>query len=131
MSMQSITWYIAGPMTGLPDYNYPAFHEAEAWIREHLGHGEIINPATEFNGDQTLPREVYLRRALENVARADALFLLPGWQSSQGACIEVIAADAIGAGIVTVTRVDDPEDDDDRSPIEQAAMALAELVRDQ
>ena len=35
--------YIAGPMTGLPDSNYPAFHAAEARLQA-LGH-EPHNPA--------------------------------------------------------------------------------------
>lgn len=35
--------YIAGPMTGLPDNNYPAFHEAAARLRKRCWHVE--NPA--------------------------------------------------------------------------------------
>ena len=35
--------YIAGPMTGLPDFNYPAFNAAAAKLRA-LGL-EVLNPA--------------------------------------------------------------------------------------
>lgn len=43
--------YIAGPMTGLPDLDFPAFHEAAAKLRAQ-GH-EVINPA-EINADPTM-----------------------------------------------------------------------------
>lgn len=85
------TWYIAGPMTGRPDWNYPAFMEAETWLREREPEARIINPAAEFDGDTTLPRETYLRRALANVASCDRMLLLPGWRESRGACLEVVA----------------------------------------
>lgn len=84
-------WYIAGPMTGIEDWNYPAFHEAERWLREHFPGDEIINPATCFDGNTTLPREHYMRAALVNVAKCDALLLLPGWDTSIGACTEIVA----------------------------------------
>lgn len=92
-------WYIAGPMTGIEDWNYPAFHEAERWLREHFPGDEIINPAACFDGDTTLPREHYMRAALGNVAKCDALLLLDRWTTSAGACTEVVAAYAIGAAI--------------------------------
>ena len=92
-------WYIAGPMTGIEDWNYPAFHEAERWLREHFPGDEIINPATGFDGDTTLPREHYMRAALVNVAKCDRVYLLDGWRQSRGACMEVIAARECGAEI--------------------------------
>lgn len=47
--------YISGPMTGLPDFNFPAFHDAAARLRER-GH-EVANPAeinSEAGGDLSL-----------------------------------------------------------------------------
>ena len=35
--------YIAGPMTCLPEYNFPAFHSTAAHLRG-MGH-EVLNPA--------------------------------------------------------------------------------------
>ena len=35
--------YIAGPMTGIKDFNFPAFFEAEKQLNK-LGH-EVYNPA--------------------------------------------------------------------------------------
>lgn len=92
-------WYIAGPMTGIEDWNYPAFHEAERWLREHFPGDEIINPATCFDGNTTLPREHYMRAALVNVAKCDRVYLLDGWRQSRGACLEVLAATVCGAEI--------------------------------
>lgn len=37
------TLYIAGPMSGLPDHNYPAFHDA-ASVLTKAGYS-ILNPA--------------------------------------------------------------------------------------
>ena len=36
-------WYLAGPITGLPDLNYPVFHAEAARLRA-LGY-EVVNPA--------------------------------------------------------------------------------------
>lgn len=82
--------YIAGPMTGLPNYNYDAFHfAAEAWRAEGW---EVLNPAEHFDGDQTLPRATYLRKAMETVLEADAIATLPGWLTSAGARLEMAMA---------------------------------------
>lgn len=40
--------YLAGPMTGLPDFNYPAFHAAAAAWR--AAGWTVANPAENFNG---------------------------------------------------------------------------------
>jgi hypothetical protein len=73
-------------MTGLPDFNYPAFELAAIRLRAR-GFG-VINPAEEFEGNQDLPREAYMRRSFENVLAADGVALLPGWEESGGAKLE-------------------------------------------
>lgn len=90
--------YIAGPMTGLPDFNYPAFFEAERGLESKFG-WKVLNPAKHFNGDQTLPREVYLYEAVKSVLKADAIVLLEGWERSPGALTELAVAKAIGLDV--------------------------------
>lgn len=92
-------WYIAGPMTGVKDWNYPAFMDAERWLRERFSGDEIINPATSFDGNTMLPRDIYMRTALRNVAKCNRLYLLRHWYTSNGASTEVVAAYAVGAEI--------------------------------
>lgn len=86
--------YIAGPMSGIDDFNYPAFHvAAKAW--RDLGY-EVVNPAENFQGDQTLPYWVYLKAAIGQVLDCDAVVVLDDWQQSNGARVEVQVADTIG-----------------------------------
>jgi nucleoside 2-deoxyribosyltransferase len=79
--------YLAGPMTNLPDFNYPVFHAAAARLRA-AGY-EVCNPAENFGGDQTLPYETYIEAALEQIETCDALALLPGWWQSSGVRTEL------------------------------------------
>jgi hypothetical protein len=90
--------YIAGPMTGLPDYNYPAFHAAAKRLREQ-GH-EVENPAESFGGDQSLPWQRYLRSAIIQVCICDAVAVLPGWQQSKGATLETHIARSLGMPVL-------------------------------
>lgn len=90
--------YLSGPMTGLPDYGYPIFHAAAERLRA-LGH-EVENPAEHFKGRQDLPRKVYLKRDIGEVLKAEAVAVLPGWQGSKGACLEVAVAREIGLPIL-------------------------------
>ena len=90
--------YIAGPMTGLPDFNYPAFNAIEAALRE-VGY-DVLNPTL---GNETpdadppgLTWADYLRRALHMVADADGIALLPDWEGSRGARLEFHVATALG-----------------------------------
>ena len=79
--------YLAGPMTGIEDYNYPAF---DAAARDLRAQGfEVVNPTEEFGGDQTLGRDVYLRRAIENLLVVEAIVMLPDWPRSSGAIFEL------------------------------------------
>lgn len=92
--------YIAGPMSGLPDYNYPAFNTAAEWLRVE-GH-EPLNPAdTEVLNDTGEIRswDWYMRHALGMVIRADGIALLPGWETSKGATLEHLVALQLGMDI--------------------------------
>lgn len=88
-------------MTGYPDYNYPLFREVEQALFKYGIDGvrdslEVCNPANNFGGDQTRPRQDYIDLALKQVGEADALVLLPGWGYSEGAKLEVAEAQRTG-----------------------------------
>ena len=79
--------YISGPMTGLPDYNRPAFNEAAKYLRSH---GMVVwNPAEEFNPEYNYPRKVYMRQDIEALLKCDSIVMLNGWEKSSGACLEL------------------------------------------
>lgn len=75
--------YIAGPMSGLPEYNRPAFH-AEALHQQQKGH-IVLNPATLPDG---LTQQQYMGICIEMVKIADEVIMLPNWVNSQGATAE-------------------------------------------
>jgi hypothetical protein len=81
-------------MTGLPEFNYPAFHAVAKDLRDK-GY-QVFNPAENHGGDTSLPLEEYFAADLPQVVRADALVVLPGWERSGGACIEVMIARHLG-----------------------------------
>jgi hypothetical protein len=83
--------YIAGPMTGHADFNYPAFNCAAAKLRA-IGY-EVENPAE--NPDQPTWQH-YMRLAVRQLASCDAVALLPGWETSRGAKEEFRLAQVLG-----------------------------------
>lgn len=89
--------YIAGPMTGLPEHNLPAFAEAEQQL---LAAGyKVINPG--FRGDD-IPGWVwadYLRADLALLLACDGVALLPGWESSRGARLEAHVAEQLDMAV--------------------------------
>lgn len=80
-----IRYYIAGPMTGLPKLNFPAFHAMAAKLRA-AGH-EVINPA-ELNPDPTAEWTDCMFADLKALTTCDGIVMLPGWENSPGAQIE-------------------------------------------
>jgi hypothetical protein len=85
--------YIAGPMTGLPELNFPAFHAAAAVLRER-GH-TVINPA-EINLDVGADWADCMRADIAQLVTCDSICLLPGWEKSRGATLEHHIAAALG-----------------------------------
>lgn len=86
--------YIAGPMSGYPDYNFATFNEAAKRLRA-AGY-EVVNPAEMDGGDTSQSWGYYLKRDLPQLLSCDAVALLPGWERSRGAKLEVQTAKAVG-----------------------------------
>jgi len=91
---QEVKLYIAGPMRGRPEMNFPAFFAA-AGILRHLGH-EVMNPADPGDGFSTDDIRPAFGHCLQWIAtQADALILLPGSDTSRGARAEMATAVAL------------------------------------
>lgn len=114
--------YLAGPMTGIPHFNYPAFNAAAANLRR-AGH-HVFNPAehdTELHGkDISNPegcaetaakehgfcRRTALKADLSWICdHAEAIALLPGWEKSSGARAERALAEALSLRIIELPAV--------------------------
>ena len=103
--------YVAGPMTGLPEFNYPAFEAAARDLRA-LGF-DVSNPVEidhaaghDVNRDGPQSHRDYMRRDLPEVLSCDAVVVLPGWENSKGARIEVGVAVECGLGVFDASLVD-------------------------
>lgn len=84
-------WYLAGPMTGLPEFNFPQFASAKADLEE-IGF-EILSPHTIDHGEtpETLGKlhySVYLRAGFKMLLECQGIILLPNWTRSRGAQAE-------------------------------------------
>lgn len=77
--------YLAGPMTGYPELNFPLFHAEAARLRS-LGF-EIVNPA-EINADPSAGWLDCMRADIKQLVDCDGIALLPRWSESRGATIE-------------------------------------------
>lgn len=89
--------YIAGPMTGHPDFNYPAFAYAAIVLRAKGV--DARSPHEIDNEGQEQTWEWYMRRAIQMLLDCDEIVMLPGWQESRGACFERSVAEVLGMPI--------------------------------
>lgn len=94
--------YLSGPMTGMPELNFPAFHAEAARLRA-LGY-EVENPA-EINHEQNASWHECMRKDLAALLTCDALALLDGWTTSAGAHLEMHVAHRVGMEIVIAREV--------------------------
>ncbi|SEI17012.1 DUF4406 domain-containing protein [Pseudomonas asplenii] len=99
--------YLCGPMTGLPDCNYPAFHAEAARLRD-LGH-HVENPAE--NPKPVRDKwELYMRMSIPQMLTCDTVATLPGWEQSKGARLEVEIATQLGLRVIRASSLtEEPE----------------------
>lgn len=102
--------YVAGPMRGVPDFNFPAFDEAAERLR-HRG-WVVFSPAAAdrargFEPKNCTGNEQFdgLRVALSEdlswiCENATVVVVLPGWEDSKGARAEVATARALGLRVL-------------------------------
>lgn len=82
--------YISGPMTGIVDFNFPAFFAAEELLRG-LGY-EVVNPARVGYVSGWKHRD-YLKRDIPMLLECDGVALLDGYEDSKGCRAEIVVAE--------------------------------------
>ena len=110
--------YVAGPMRGRPQFNFPTFNAVTKYLRDQ-GH-DVFNPAErdiEMHGAVPfMSSETGDMKDIEHTGLsvrdvlafdlgwlcrdAEAILMLPGWETSMGATAEWAAARAVGMKII-------------------------------
>ena len=87
--------YLSGPMTGIADNNFPAFHDWAARLRAEGF--DVVSPA---EIEEAGTWEACLRADLRELATCDAIALMPGWEGSKGAHLELHVAHRLGMKVI-------------------------------
>lgn len=88
------TVYIAGPMTGKPNYNFQAFNEAESYLSNTYA-CRVCNPVSfgslvlRHAGNTQLANELAADITMQALKLCTKVYLLNGWEESKGAIREV------------------------------------------
>lgn len=96
MHWRDLSLYLSGPITGMPDLNKPAFDELREVLRPLFKN--VLVPHDFFEGVDTegWTWQQYMRTCVRELATADAIFLMKGWNQSRGALLEAHIAEQIG-----------------------------------
>ena len=105
---RSLRCYIAGPMRGIPFFNHPAFEAATHALRDKgwivvSPHEKDIELGLEIPTDGATDkklRDFPIGDDLKAVAESDAVFVLSGWEGSEGARLEVDVAHRLGVPVI-------------------------------
>lgn len=95
--------YLAGPMSGHEDFNQKAFADANDFLTD-LGYF-VFDPSGQINADNKTGMgssedyRNYLPIDFQEVARADFVAVLPEWEWSRGATMELLFATLAGVPI--------------------------------
>jgi hypothetical protein len=112
------TCYVAGPMRGHEEFNFPAFFSAEeqlwnaGWVVWNPARIDMeedgFNPKTATSATGDFPMEHYVRRDVGMICSlrpgsADAVVCLRGWSKSTGAKAEVRVARWLGVKVLSLS----------------------------
>lgn len=102
--------YLAGPMRGHEDLNFPAFDEAQRKLYD-AGASFVFNPARAW-GHADKHASWYMLHDLHRLTESDggrplfdAIVMLDGWHVSEGASLEYQVARACGIELVNLREV--------------------------
>lgn len=113
--------YIAGPMAGIPQFNYPLFNLVDELLQR--SGFETVNPARmdeyqdtaiAHSGDPATglgvdpkSRAAFLKRDFYYLSQCDGIVMLPGWQGSTGANCELWVAHMMGLEVFVMEETED------------------------
>ncbi len=107
--------YLAGPMRGYEENNFPAFHKQAAWLR--AAGWKVFSPAERdeadeaLNGDWMIDAQTgldyFMQYDLAAVCQTDAVVLMEGWVESQGARLEAAVATEISHPVFEILKTGD------------------------
>ena len=115
MNERQPTIYVAGPLRGFENYNYPAFDRCARVLRDQgwnvinpaeldRDQGKPISSAYDFDPDNCYEDHEFMRSALRRdmvaiCEECTAIYMMSGWEKSKGANAELALARALGIKI--------------------------------
>lgn len=98
----NLLYYLSGPMTGYPNYNYDHFEACATQLRD--AKLKLISPHEMFHekvGEAgAYPWEYYMRKNLRFLMKCGGIIMLKDWPSSKGAFAEFNMALVLGLPIL-------------------------------
>jgi len=111
--MKPKVYYIAGPMSGYPEFNFPAFYKAAEMFQRHgyrtynPANKELENHVAVDNNMEDGDRDGLMADGFDfratftwdciHVIKANGIYMLSGWEKSHGARAEHAVAVAMQA----------------------------------
>lgn len=89
--------YISGPITNNPHYIEDFYEKEEELEQRGI---DVINPVRVDDAFRSLKYEEYIQLDLLLLEMCDAIYMLTGWQNSQGASLEREYARIMGKEII-------------------------------
>jgi hypothetical protein len=100
--------YLAGPMRGYPEYNFPEFLRFGEQLKKkgfnvfNPAERDTIQDGFDPKKDTAKSLKWYMSYDLPAVCNSDAIAVMPGWEHSQGARLEVHVAREIDIPVFNI-----------------------------